>query len=163
MVSKKYFTALFVRTALKTNTKCFHPTEIPIFRKSISGSLHPTCTNQGKQETRHKAYNGSTTPFPLLFDSASLYVFVLFACCVLRGIPRPSRRRVCSVYLALSSSAAFVKLTGDCLKSQNLSSTPRADCVEGWARTLAHTNRWACFLILSLSVCLFATADCSTA
>lgn len=36
-------------------------------------------------------------------------------------------------------------------------------CVEGWARALAHTNRWACFLILSLSVCLFATADCSAA
>lgn len=127
--SKKYFTALFVRTALKINTKCSHPTEIPIFRKSISGSLHSTCTDQGKQETRHKAYTGNTTPCPLLLGSVSLYVFVLFACCVLRGIPRPSRKWVCSVYLALSSSAAFVKLTGDCLKSQNLSSTPRADFV----------------------------------
>lgn len=125
--SKKYFTALFVRNALKTNTKCFHPTEIPIFRKSISGSLHPACT--GKQETRHKAYNGNTTPFPLLSDSVSLYVFVLFACCVLRGIPRPSRKWVCFVYLVLSSSAAFVELMGDCLKSQNLSSTSRPNLV----------------------------------
>lgn len=121
--SKKYFTALFVRTALKTNTKCFHPTEIPIFRKSIPGSLCPTCT--GKQETRHKAYNGNTTPFPLLSDSVSLHVFVLFACCVLRGIPQPSRKWVCFMYLALSSSAAFVELMGDCLKSQNLSSNSR--------------------------------------
>lgn len=39
--SKKYFTALFVRTALKTNTKRFHPTGIPIFRKSISGTCIP--------------------------------------------------------------------------------------------------------------------------
>lgn len=39
--SKKYFTALFVRTALKTNTKRFYPTEIPIFRKSISGTCIP--------------------------------------------------------------------------------------------------------------------------
>lgn len=83
--SKKYFTALSTTTVLKTNTKCFHPTERPVFEKSISGSLQPTGTDEEKQETRHKAYNGNTTPFLLVFDSVALYVFVLFTCSVLRG------------------------------------------------------------------------------
>lgn len=63
---------------------------------------------------------------------SSLTVSHAMCLCSLRavhwgGIPRPSRKRVCFVYSALSSSAAFAELTSDCLKSQNLNSTARAE------------------------------------
>lgn len=84
-LEKKYFTALSITTLSKTNTEGFHPIEIPVFKKSISGSLESTCIDQEKQETRHKADNGNKTPFLLVFDSVTLYVFVLFTCNILRG------------------------------------------------------------------------------
>lgn len=126
--SKKYFTALFVRTALKTNTKCFHPTEIPVFRKSISGTCIPHVQTKESKKLDTKLIMEAQLPsYSSLTVSHS--VFVLFPCCALRGIPWPSRKWVCLVYFVLSSSAAFVELTGDCLKSQNLNSIARADFV----------------------------------
>jgi len=70
--SKKYFTALSITTVSKTYTKRFRPTAIPVFNKSVSGSLQATCTDQEKQETQHKAYHGNTAPFLLVFDTVAL-------------------------------------------------------------------------------------------
>lgn len=131
--------------------------EIPIFRKSISGSLHPTCTDQGKQETRHKAYNGNTTPCPLLLDSVSLYVFVLLACCVLRGIPGPPRKWVCLVCLAGSSSAAFVELTGVTASSHSIwAALPGLTLCWGLGQNVSTHKQMGLFLD-SITVCLFAS------